>query len=247
MKRPVLFVLSLMVIGTLAVVPAVTAAGPEGTNAQEIIPAGSPDASAYIAWIKAADAKRDWSESNRLVTEALALYPDNATLLCMNGYSLRKAGRYEEAVTRVSEAINLDPEPVRYANRGYSYLALGDYNNALADADRGISLDEKYPVDYSVRALALAGLGRQTEAILAIDKGLGRVPENSSEAAYFQDVLGKVLGSMGECQGARTAFERSIALDPAIDLPWPAFPGARTDLAVLRVICSTPVPPAGAS
>lgn len=234
-----------MVIGALAVVPAVAAAGPEGTNAQEILPAGSPDASAYIAWIKAADAKRDWSEAIRLGTEALARYPDNATLLGMNGYSLRKAGRYEESVTRVSEAINLDPEPERYASRGYSYLALGDYNNALADADRGIALNEKYPVDYSVRALALAGLGRQTEAILAIDKGLGLVPENSSETAYFQDVLGKVLGSMGECPGAETAFERSIALDPAIDLPWPAFPCARTDLAVLRVICSTPVPVAG--
>jgi tetratricopeptide (TPR) repeat protein len=240
MKRPDLFVLSLMVIGAFAIVPAVTAARPEGTNAQEIIPAGSPDASAYIAWIKAADAKRDWSESNRLVTEALALYPNNATLLCMDGYSLRKAGRYEEAVTRVSEAINLDPEPVRYANRGYSYLALGDYQDALADADRGISLDEKYPVDYSVRALALAGLGRQTEAILAIDKGLRLVPENSSDAAYLEDVLGKVLGSMGECQGAKTAFERSIALDPSFDPPWPAFPGARTDLAVVKVICSTP-------
>jgi tetratricopeptide (TPR) repeat protein len=229
-----------MILGALAVVPAVTAAGPEGTNLQEIIPAGSSDASAYIAGIIAADAKRDWSESIRLGTEALARYPDNATLLCMNGYSLRKAGRYEEAVTRVSEAIDLDPEPVRYANRGYSYLALGDYQDALADTDRGISLNKSYPADYSVRALALAGLGRQTEAVLAVDRGLKLVPENSSDAAYLEDVLGKVLGSMGECQGAKTAFERSIALDPSFDPPWPAFPGARTDLAVVKVICSTP-------
>ena len=65
----------------------------------------------------------------------------------------------------VSQGILLDPKPVRYANRGYGYLALGNNTAALADAETGISLNAHYTTTYGVKALALQGMGRNPEAL----------------------------------------------------------------------------------
>ena len=41
----------------------------------------------------------------------------------------RKMGQYAQSIDAVSKGILLDPKPVRYANRGYGYLALGNYSD----------------------------------------------------------------------------------------------------------------------
>ena len=97
-------------------------------------------------------------------------------------------GQYEKSVEVVSKAIPLDPKPVRYANRGYGYLALGDYTAALTDAETGISLNANYTTTYGVKALALKGMGRNAEALAAIDTALtlepGKRPLLAREGKY---------------------------------------------------------------
>jgi hypothetical protein len=55
-----------------------------------------------------------------------------------------------------------------------------------------------------------------------------------------------VLSSLGNCTGAREALERSLALDPEYNLPYPGFAGARETLAALEGTCipatKSPVP-----
>jgi len=101
---------------------------------------GTPpqDASVYISEAKAAVAERNWTSALLLSTRGVTWYPDNADLLCLQGYSYRKMGQYVKSVEVVSKGILLDPKPVRYANRGYGYLALGNYTAALSDAEAGI-------------------------------------------------------------------------------------------------------------
>jgi tetratricopeptide (TPR) repeat protein len=190
--------------------------------------------SVYISDSQAAVAERNWTNALFLTTRGLAWYPDNAELFCLQGYSYRKMGQYTKSVDLVSKGIQLDPKPVGFANRGYGYLALGNYSAALMDAEAGIALNASFPTTHGVKALALQGLGRNAEALAAIDSALALDPEN----AHYWHVNGAILFAGGNCTGAREALERSFALDPGYDLPYPGLTGAGEDLAALNIACT---------
>lgn len=109
-------------------------------------PQGLPpqDESSYVAEAGAAVAAENWTDAILITTKGRAWFPDNADLLSLQGYSLRKTGDYQKAVGAVSRAILLGPKAIRYANRGYAYLALNNFSAALADAQAGLALDAKY-------------------------------------------------------------------------------------------------------
>lgn len=189
--------------------------------------------SVFLAGTHAAVDERNWTGALLISTKGLAWYPDSADLLCLQGYTYRKTGQYEKSVELVSKGILLDPKPVRYANRGYGYLALGNYTAALADAETGLSLDNSYTTNYGVKALALSGLGRNSEALDTIEQGLA-IDQGS---AHSWHVEGRILTTMGNCTGAREALEKSLALDPGYSLPYPGFIGASQNLAALNATC----------
>jgi tetratricopeptide (TPR) repeat protein len=202
--------------------------------------------SVYISDAEAAVAGRNWTYALLLTTRGLAWYPADGDLFCLQGYTFRKLGQYAKSVDAVSEGIRRDPEPVMYANRGYGYLALRNYSAALSDAESGISLNASYPPAYAVKALALQGMGRGTDALVAIDAALARDPEN----AHYWHVKGVLLAAGGNCPGAREALAKSLALDPGYSLPYPDFAGARENLAALDITCPPATPgrsPAGSS
>ena len=196
---------------------------------------GTPEAppqsaSVYISEAKAAVAERNWTNALLIATRGATWYPDNADLLCLQGYNFRKMGQYEKSVDIVSKDIRLYPKPVRYANRGYGYLALGNYPAALANAETGIAINPNYTPNYGVKALALQRMGRNTEALTAINTALVLDPEN----AHYWHVKSVLLVSFGNCADAREALERSIALDPDYNLPYPDFRSACENFAALN-------------
>lgn len=222
-------------------IPAVAA---DGVTAQFSAGPGTPETPpvplpAYIADAKAAVAERNWTHALTLTTQGIAWYPDNADLRCLQGYTYRKMGFYQRSVDVISQGIMLDPKPVRYANRGYGYLALGNSTAALADAETGISLNASYPASWGVKALALHAMGRNTEALTSIDRAITLDPEN----AHYRHVKGMLLSAGRNCTGAQDALTLSLELDPEYDLPYPGFPDARGSLAALNAACT----PAAAS
>jgi tetratricopeptide (TPR) repeat protein len=204
------------------------------------------DVSVYISDAQAAVAGRNWTYALLLTTRGLAWYPADGELFCLQGYTFRKLGQYTKSVDTVTEGIRLGPNAVRYANRGYGYLALGNYSAALSDAENGISHNASYPTNYAVKALALQGMGRGTDALAAIDVALALDPEN----AHYWHVKGILLTAGGNCPGAREALSKSLAIDPGYELPYPDFTGARESLAVLDTTCPPAAPgrtPVGSS
>ncbi len=228
-------ILLLLCILFCLVIPAasgdvITAKFAAGPGSLEIPP---QNASVYISEAKAAVAERNWTSALFIATRGIASYPDNADILCLQGYSYRKMGQYEKSVEIVSKAILLDPKPVRYANRGYGYLALGNYPAAIADTETGIALDANYTTNYGVKALALKGMNRNNDALTAIDKALALEPEN----AHYWHVKGNLLAANGNCTGARENLEKSLAIDSDYNLPYPGFTSARDNLAELNTSC----------
>jgi tetratricopeptide (TPR) repeat protein len=228
--------------------PAVIAATDAGLITAAGDTQGPPprDAEGFAADAKAAMEIRDWPGMLTATTRGLAWYPDDTALLCQHGYALRKLGQYERSVEAVSKAILIDPQAVRYSNRGYGYLALENYSAALADADTGIALDAGYTTNYGVKALALLGMGRTAEARDTIDAALTLSPDS----AQYRHIRGLVLAGSGDCAGARADLERSLELDKGYSLPWPGFAGAQEILDSLDSTCrpatlpSTPTPQA---
>jgi tetratricopeptide (TPR) repeat protein len=221
--------------------PAANAASTASISSAAADTSGTPpqDAAAYISGSKEAIAEENWTEVLRVTTRGLAWFPENADLLCQQAYTYRKMGQYQKSVDVVSRAILLDKKPILYANRGYGYLALGNWSAALADAETGISLDANDPTNYAVRALALNGLGKNTEALAAIDPALQKSPDS----AHYWHVKGRILASEGNCTGAREALERSIALDDGYSLPYPGFGSASGSLAGVNTACAKEASP----
>jgi tetratricopeptide (TPR) repeat protein len=234
MKIPALLVL-------LVLLCIIAPAGTAGIPAPETMPmagAAPQTADSCIRNAQAAVSERNWTGVQVLTTEGLARYPENAELWCLQGYAMRKTGQYRRSVLLVSEGIRLDPRPVRYANRAYGYLALGNWSAALTDADAGIALNASYATNYGVKALALRGLGRNDEALAAADTALALEPGN----AHYWHVKGIVLAAAGNCTGARQALERSLDLDPGYNLPYPDFAGAGDTIATLNTTCPQSLP-----
>jgi tetratricopeptide (TPR) repeat protein len=229
------FYLILLLIVFCLLIPAGVAAPTASIVSAPADTSGTPPqaATAYINETMAAEADLNWTSALVITTHGLAWYPDNAELLCLQAYSYRKMGYYQQAVDDVSRAILVDPRPVRFANRGYAYLAQKNYTAALADADSGIALNATYPVSYSVKALALQSLGRNTEALAAINTAVSLAPDS----AHYWHVKGRILAARGDCTGAADALEKSLEINPDYVLPYPGFGSAAGGLAALKTVC----------
>lgn len=233
------FIILLSVLLCLAI-PATVAAPVASISSLAADTQGPPpqDASVYVTDAQAAVAERNWTSALLLTTRGIAWYPDNADLLCLQGYTYRKMGQYQKSVDTVSRVIPLDSGAVRYANRGYGYLALKNYSAALSDAEAGIAADAGYTANYGVKALALQGMGRSADALAAIESAINQSPDN----AHYWHVKGRILAARTDCSGAAAALERSMNIDPEYSLPWPGFSSAGEDLDALNTAC-TPASP----
>jgi len=230
--------LFLVIFFSFCLLIATTAAAPAaaGVSSAAADTSGTPpqDAAVYIAEAQAAVAESNWTSTLTITTRGLAWFPDNPDLLCLQGYTYRKTGQYQKSVDLISKAILLDPKAVRYANRGYGYLALGNYSAALDDAETGIARDANYTANYAVKALAENGLGRNTAALAAIDTAIAQSPDS----AHYWHVRGAILATGNDCSGALAALEHSIALNREYVLPWPGFGTAEEKLAAVKTSCS---------
>lgn len=188
----------------------------------------------YLDESKAAVAGQNWSYALVVSTRGTKWFPGNGELFCLNGYAYRKVGQYDKAVSAVSAGIRLDPEPIRYANRGYAYLARNNNSAALADAESGIALNASYATDYTLKALALQGMGKNAEALDAVSTALRLAPDS----AHSWHVKGRILAASGDCAGAREALEKSLALDDGYSLPYPGFGSAADNLTALNGACA---------
>jgi len=192
------------------------------------------NASGYEKQAQAFQAARNWSGELATASEGLARFPDDAELMCLKGYALRKTGRYQESVDIVSQAIPLDPKPIRYTNRAYGFLALGRYQDALNDSDAAIAINTSFPAAYDTRSLALMGLGNISGAGQAIDTAISLDPAN----AHSWHVEGMVLSRSGNCSGAIQAYQQSIVINPDYGLPWPGMTNATVDLNQTQQQCA---------
>ena len=110
--------------------------------------------------------RREFDAANAAADASLALQPNDAITLSNLGSMLGWAGRNEEALGVLQQAIRLDPfHPPNYLEwLAAAYEGVGDYDLCVEAANRGIALNPNYVSLYVDLAVCYAALGREEEA-----------------------------------------------------------------------------------
>lgn len=153
---------------------------------------------------------------------------------CKWGYSLRKMGKYDEALAAVTVGIEKDPDNApSYLNRGYTYLALGQYQNARMDAEETLRLERTSKTDiasdgaianentgataYNIIALGLLGEGDPKNALVAVGTALILGPDNVN----YLNTKGVALTQLRKYSDAVMVLTQATELPDEYISPYP--------------------------
>ena len=107
--------------------------------------------------------------------------PQKAVEFKNQGNQALGQGNTDEAIRLYTEAIKCDPSQyVFYSNRSAAYTKKEDYDNAIKDAEKAISLNPSFPKSYSRLGFALWKLGRIEEARQAYQRGIRSCTDNQA-------------------------------------------------------------------
>jgi tetratricopeptide (TPR) repeat protein len=131
------------------------------------------------------------------------------------GYSLRKMGKYDQALVASSVAVEKAPDTAAvYLNRGYAYLALGEYKNGRLDAEKALELDAMNATAYHIIASGLLKQGDPQNALVAINTALTREPDN----ALYLNTKGMIFMKMKKYEDAVITLTKATEADGYIAL-----------------------------
>jgi tetratricopeptide (TPR) repeat protein len=119
---------------------------------------------------------------------------------------------FRRAMAAAERAVALDPElGDAYAARGYVRgTNYWDWNGAMADLAKAISLDPRDARNQLRYGFQLYGLGRLAEASIALEKSTQQDP--LFLPAWH--ILAKVRTAQGDYEGARAALNRELVILP---------------------------------
>jgi tetratricopeptide (TPR) repeat protein len=138
------------------------------------------------------------------LTKALDLDPKNGHSRNLRGIAFYRSNRSDLAVKDFAEAIKLShDDAVFVANRGHAYLALKDFNAAVADFRKARQMDPKNDdsADYLADALVARGQARLAA------KEFGPAVADLDEALQLRPKLVAALRTRGDAHRARKALD----------------------------------------
>jgi len=113
------------------------------------------------------------------------------------GNEFYKSKNYKSAISSYTKAIELDVNSAALlTNRAAAQLMLLNYKEAMDDCNAAILLDNTNSKAYFRKATALKGLGRLTDAIASLDKGLDIDPRSATalaDKASLQNAQEKIV------------------------------------------------------
>jgi tetratricopeptide (TPR) repeat protein len=118
---------------------------------------------------------------------------DNQYYWIYKGYTAVENGKYNDAITNYTKAIQLDSsfaEAFRYRATAYCYLK--KYTEALADFDRAIKLDPEDAASFNGRAAIYEELDILNVAIKDYAKAVELLPHNKRYKENLEDAQDKL-------------------------------------------------------
>lgn len=148
----------------------------------------------------------NWAAAEKEIKRAIELNPNSVEVHRFYSRFLRAMGRFQEAISEIIQAQELDPLSEEIINTaGITYFWARKYDDAIATYQRSLQLDRNNPITHNYLADAFARKGMFAEAIAEEQKSLKLTGEE--EAA---DVLGKDFQSQGYLKATKLKLQRMI-------------------------------------
>jgi tetratricopeptide (TPR) repeat protein len=112
-------------------------------------------------------------------------------------------------------ALSVRDRAATYVNRGILYSHMHEPQLAIADYDRGISMEPSLGEAYVDRGAALIELSRFGEAAEQINKGIA-LGSSRLEIAYYD--LGMAEDGLGDVRAAYFAYKKATEIEPGFTL-----------------------------
>lgn len=104
------------------------------------------------------------------------------------GNDFMKKKKYSEAISKYSEALSHTPQNYLIkSNRAAAYMANGDYDSGLQDAEAVIAAKPEWFKGYSHKATALVHLGRLREGLETAQIGLSKATEEKDRPVLINN------------------------------------------------------------
>ncbi len=174
----------------------------------------------YRAYTFFQDGERSWREHNcrkaiALLGRSLSLYPFNSTARKHRGACLREIGLYRSAIQDFSRLIESDSrDAAGYMGRAHCWLALGEWEQAEADASRAAALSASNPEAHFLHGQALENLGRFSDATEEYSRALAS-PSDEATASKYHFRRGHALLGDNFQEKALKDFEEAVRLAPS--------------------------------
>ncbi len=161
-----------------------------------------------------------WADSVSLWTRVVTLNPTNDVGLYNLGVALAAEGRQDAAADRYREALAVNPahadartnlallDAARLEREGNDLAARGSLADAVSRYEQAIALDPARRHSRASLGMALASLGRTSEALPHLREAF-RQGETDATVA---NALGVLMLQAGEPQEARVVFEQALAV-----------------------------------
>jgi tetratricopeptide (TPR) repeat protein len=158
----------------------------------------------------------DYAEAADLNRQAVERMPGDVNALTGLAYAQWRAGSPADAQATFHQVLHWDPNtPLALAGRGQIRADLGQYEYALDDLDRALALQLNRDAEVDVRsarALALAGLGRVSEA----EDELAMTMRIDPERPRTRLRAGRIAAILGHQEQMREELERALAGRPSL-------------------------------
>ncbi|KAJ3218844.1 Adenylate kinase 7 [Dinochytrium kinnereticum] len=152
-------------------------------------------------------------QTQKKVAEKKEAIKAKAEALKGAGNKLMAERKYDEAIAKYSEAIELDPaNAVYYSNRAAAYSQSGDHTNAVEDAKLAVEADPDYSKAYSRMGHAYFCLGEFSDAVDAYERGLRLDPGNQT----MKQSLAAAKQKMDETSGVRGGADDAMGGMPGL-------------------------------
>ena len=149
-----------------------------------------------------------------IVFSAFSLYSQNnqITQLIYEGIKYHEQGKYKSAISKYQEAIDLDNNcSEAYYELSYSYFTMGNYDEAIKNAQKVIKLKKgNEPMAYVMLGNIFDLQGKYSKAVKTYLKAIKSYPQE--QMLYYN--LALTYHNHKEYQKAEETIEKSIQLRP---------------------------------
>jgi tetratricopeptide (TPR) repeat protein len=167
---------------------------------------------------------------------AAATQPDEATTYYNAGEKLIEQGQFERAIIAFDNALASNTTMMEkagtiiyvYSDKAGALIQLERYDDVISTADKGLAIDNTYPVLWNNKGVALYKLGKFQDAVNAYDRAILKatsIKESLNKTAGETDSLvdslpkyltnkGDALYDMGRYQDAIAAYIKALNEDP---------------------------------